>query len=226
MTPDLPRITVVTGGYGSGKTEVSIALAQLLRRTSNQGSRVALVDLDIVNPYFRSRDADSRLAGQSIEVIAPAGALKLADLPALPPGISGAIADTAARVVIDVGGDPAGATALGRYSPELTGQGYEMLFVINPYRPHTGSVEAVLDVLLRVEKVSRLKVTGLVNNGNVMEYSGMAELRRGQEIAEQVGKELNLPVRFAACKPDLAIAARDELDIPVLELAVMMRPPW
>ena len=220
------RITIVTGGYGSGKTEISIALARHKRRIHGNDVQVSLVDLDIVNPYFRSRDKAETLESEGIHLIAPEGALRQADLPALPPAIGGAILNPAVQLVIDVGGDPAGATALGRYSADLKRQGFEMLMVINPYRPHTDTAEALVQLLRRIESVSRLTVTALVNNGNMMQYSGLAELLHGQEIAGEVAKLCGLTVRFAASSTALLPEAQKTLSVPVLELASTMHPPW
>ncbi|HSL93911.1 MAG TPA: ATP-binding protein [Bacillota bacterium] len=220
------RISIIIGGYGSGKTEVAMALARHKRQTYDPGVKVSLVDLDIVNPYFRSRDKAEMLESEGIHLIAPEGALRQADLPALPAAIGGAILNPEEQLVIDVGGDPAGATALGRYAPDLIKQGYDLLMVINPYRPHTGTPEALLDLLQRIESVSRLKVTGLVNNGNVMEYTGLAELLRGQDITSQVSEISRVPIRFAASSAALVKEARETLPVPVLELAATMHPPW
>jgi hypothetical protein len=220
------RITIITGGYGSGKTEVAMALARHKRGLFAPDVKVSLVDLDIVNPYFRSRDKAEVLESEGIHLIAPEGALRQADLPALPPEIGGAILNPQEQLVIDVGGDPAGATALGRYSPDLTRQGYELLMVINPYRPHNRTPEELIELLRRIEAVSRLSVTGLVNNGNVMEYTGMAELLHGQTVAAKVSEICGLPIRFAASSAALLPEARQALAVPVLQLAVTMRPPW
>lgn len=220
------RITIITGGYGSGKTEVSMALARRKRLAAAPDVKVSLVDLDIVNPYFRSRDKAEVLESEGIHLIAPEGALRQADLPALPPAIGGAILNPEEQLVIDVGGDPAGATALGRYAPDLLRQGYEMLMVINPYRPHNDTAEALMDLLQRIESVSRLCVTGLVNNGNVMEFTGLAELLHGQTVTRRVAELSGLPVSFAASSAALLAQAEQSLDVPVLELAVTMRPPW
>ena len=220
------RISIITGGYGSGKTEVAIALARHKRSCHGADVKVSLVDLDIVNPYFRSRDKSEALEAEGIHVIAPEGALRQADLPALPPGIGGAISNPVEQLVIDVGGDPSGATALGRYAPELHKQGYELFMVINPYRPYTGTAQDIMVLLRRIESVSRLSVTGLINNGNVMEFTGIAEILHGQTIAQQVAEMSNLPVKFASCAPEVAEAAAEALSVPILRLSIAMRPPW
>ncbi len=220
------RITIITGGYGSGKTEVALALARMKRAAFAGDVGVSLVDLDIVNPYFRSRDKAGTLESEGIHLIAPEGALRQADLPALPAEIGGAILNPNEQLVIDVGGDPAGATALGRYSHDLTRQGYELLMVINPYRPHNDTPEALIELLQRIEAVSRLSVTGLVNNGNLMNYTTLDELRHGLSVSQKVSEACGLPVKFAATAAALLTQARNALAVPVLELAVTMRPPW
>jgi hypothetical protein len=146
--PDLwsNRITIVTGGYGSGKTEVSINLALRKRQFYPLEERVSLVDLDIVNPYFRSRDRASHLLEKGIYVIAPEGSMRTADLPALPAAIGGHIQDARQHMILDVGGDPAGATALGRYSSDITKAGYDMFLIINPKR-YVRFITAYISVL-------------------------------------------------------------------------------
>ena len=220
------RITLVTGGYGSGKTEVSVGLAHLKRGAEDAQRTVALADMDIVNPYFRSRDQAIQLKEQGIELIAPEGQLRTADLPALPAGIAGAIKNAQVDLVVDVGGDPAGATALGRYSRDLQQSGYEMLMVINPYRPHTATKDEIVDLLRRIESVSRLKITGLVNNGNVMEFTEIKHVVQAHSIVSSVAEATGLPIRFVSCAAALLTEVRKAFDLPVLPLSLVMRPPW
>lgn len=219
------RVTIITGGYGSGKTEIAINLA--LEKSTVSTVDVALVDLDIVNPYFRSRDKIEELKARGVRVVAPMGTLRTADLPALPPAISGSILDDAQPVVIDVGGDPAGATALGRYKYDLTAAPHDLLLVVNPNRPHTRTAQDVVTLLRLIEEKSRLRVTGLCNNANVMEYTEPMDLVRGQQLLDEVSALTGVATIFTACVPALASEVTRLLpQYPVLPLRLTMRPPW
>lgn len=221
------RVTIITGGYGSGKTEIAINLSLVKRLFFQENISVSLVDLDIVNPYFRSRDKMRELEVKGIHVIAPGGALLTADLPALPPAIGGSIGDERQQVVIDVGGDPAGATALGRYKYDLEANPYDLFLVVNPNRPHTSTAAGVVELLRMIEHKSRLQVTGLCNNSNVMEYTTLADLRKGQELLLEVQAITGVGIAFTACVPQLASEVSKALpQYPVLPLRLSMRPPW
>jgi len=225
--PVLSRISVIVGGYGSGKTEVAINLSLCKRAQGGGLSRVELIDLDIVNPYFRSRDKITELEHRGIELVAPAAWVRSADLPALPPTISGSILGRDSDVVIDVGGDPAGATALGRFSRDLAPEQHDMFMVVNPYRPHTDTVQAVLSLLTMIEHKSRLKVTAFVNNANLMEYTTIAHLERGQALLDELKSQTGLSTAIVSCVPSLASAAvalwPSRAGLP---LKLTMRPPW
>lgn len=221
------RVTIITGGYGSGKTEVAINLALAKRRELPRAATVALVDLDIVNPYFRSRDKIAGLEQRSIKVVAPEGALRTADLPALPPSISGSIMDPDQHVIIDVGGDPAGATALGRFKYDLDNTPYDFYLVANPNRPHTRTPQELIEMMRLIEQKSRLKATGLCNNSNVMEYTVSKDLIHGQAILDKVTEATGVPTVFVSCVPKLAKEVQQLLpQLPVLPLLLTMRPPW
>lgn len=218
------RVSIVTGGYGSGKTEVAINLA--LQKHSFYQEEIFLVDLDIVNPYFRSRDKLDELARQGVRIIAPEGELRTADLPALPAEIGGALHDPLRHVVLDVGGDPAGATALGRYSHTLTAAGYDMLMVVNPKRPHTKDLKSLMELIDRIEKVSRLKITGLCNNGNMMQFTTIEHVLLAQELLLELSATTGIPLSLVSCVRDLVHEVEQRLDTAVLPLSLSMRPPW
>ena len=221
------RVTIITGGYGSGKTEIAINLALAKSSSESHSKPIALVDLDIVNPYFRSRDKIVELANRGVHVIAPEGALRTADLPALPPSISGSILDETQHVIIDVGGDPAGATALGRFKYDLSNTPYDLYMVVNPNRPHTRTAGDVAELLRLIEQKSRLTVTGLCNNANVMEYTQAADLVKGQQLLSEVTAITGIDTVFTACVPELVDEVTRLLpDRPVLPLRLSMRPPW
>lgn len=183
---------IVIGAYGSGKSEFSLHLAQSLNTPEHE---VVLADMDVVNPYFRSRDVQEEFAALGIEVIAPEGQFRHADLPMLSPRIKGAIENPAKTVILDVGGDPAGCRTLGRFVDAATLRGYEMLFVVNTFRPFTSSVEEVLRMKDQLEFASKLKITEFVCNNNLMEYTTPEVVQQGIDILAECGRLTGLPFR-------------------------------
>lgn len=189
------RIKILTGHFGSGKTEIAINLAI---KEAKHFSKVALNDLDVINPYFRSRDVGEHLGKLGVELIAPKGILASADLPIVSPEIYRVLQDKSYRVIIDVGGDKDGATALGQYYHHLKEEDYELLFVINSNRPYVSTVEGVINTIHQIETVSRLKVTGLINNTNL----GCSEttvdiLLDGIKLSEEVSEKLGIPFLYS-----------------------------
>lgn len=184
------NLYIVIGAYGSGKSEFSIHLAQSLNHSGNQ---VVLADLDVVNPYFRSRDVRDEFAHLGIEVIAPEGQFRHADLPMISPRIKGAIENRAQTVILDVGGDPAGCRALGRFVDPINTRGYEMLFVVNTFRPFTTSVEEILQMQANLEFASKLKITEYVCNNNLMEHTTLEVMQKGINILDECSDKTGLP---------------------------------
>ncbi|PID29133.1 MAG: hypothetical protein CSB55_02140 [Candidatus Cloacimonadota bacterium] len=183
------ELIVVIGAYGSGKSEYSINLA---RMKNEQGENVALADLDVVNPYFRSRDVRDKFAKEGIEVIAPEGEFSHADLPMLSPKIRAAIADRNKTVILDVGGDPAGCRTLGRFRKLIAERGYRMLQVINTKRPFTSNKEEIIKMKEDMEFISKLKVTEFICNSNLMEYTTEEIVAEGVNTVEDTAKEVNV----------------------------------
>lgn len=204
-----PWLTVVTGHYGVGKTNLSLNLARDLRRA---GRAVTLVDLDIVNPYFRSTDNQSFLDAEGIRVLGPVYAASNLDTPSLSPGIDEAILGAGHQavggghavsnldfgneqaVLIDVGGDSDGARALGRYQPNIVAGDYRLVFVVNLHRPETATVAANLELLRGIEETSGLKVSTVIGNSHLKQFSSvddiLATVAATAEIAQQAGAEL------------------------------------
>ncbi|MDK2882484.1 MAG: hypothetical protein PWP58_820 [Bacillota bacterium] len=216
------RIVIFAGAFGSGKTEIALNYALYLARN---GQKVSLVDLDIVSPYFRSRDIAAELAGQGIEVIAPAGELAQADLPVIVPRIYGALADPELTVVIDVGGDDPGATALGQFSDELKKRKYAMLLVVNTCRPFTRDVPSIAKMRETIERATHLKATGFIANTNLGSETTSSIVRSGLEVLQEASKSLGLPVVAAAVRADLALELED-LEINIFPIKIILKPPW
>ena len=195
------RITLLCGHYGSGKTNVAVNVAFDLK---NKYDTVAIADLDIVNPYFRSKDSSEDFEDKEIRLICSEYANTNVDIPALPPDMYALTDDKRIRAVIDVGGDDRGALALGRIAPKiLEEKDYEMLMVINCYRPLTRDLESTLEVMQEIEQACKIPFTGLVNNSNLGKDTCEEDVLKSVEYAEQVSKATGLPIKMTAVEQGL-----------------------
>ena len=190
-----PGLTIFTGRFGSGKTETAINFALTLAQDANPHPPI-LVDLDIVTPYFRSREMVERMAQQGVEVVTPAAVGQHLDTPAITPQILGAIQRVERAVVLDVGGDKQGARALGQFSPAIRQRGYTMHFVVNPYRPFTDTLNGLRAAIAEIESSSRLRVSSLVSNPNLMAETTWEQVVAGHARIEAFAQELDLPIAF------------------------------
>jgi len=215
-------IVAFTGRFGSGKTEVAIAYALAARE---EGRAAAVVDLDIVTPYFRVGDLRSRLAEKGLEVIAPAGALASFELPAVPREAAGALRRENAHVILDVGGDPAGARLLGVYATEIAARSYDMWLVVNPFRPASDLPQTIADQAQAIEAVSHLRFTGLVANPHLGHLTQVSDIEAGLDQVRRGADRLGLPVVFLAVEAAL-LDRVPRLDLPVLSLRRLLRCPW
>lgn len=225
----MARVVVLTGAFGSGKTEIAINLALRWARRDEDDTpgRVALVDLDVVTPYFRSRDLSNVLSEFGVELVSPLTYGRYSEPTALTPAILGAIQDTSRTVVIDVGGDPAGAHVLARYSGYLAETDHELNLVVNPRRPATATVDGVVRMAREIEAASRLRFAGLISNPNLMADTTTDTIREGHEVVLQAAARLGLPVRWLCIA---ATHARGRLTIdpatPLLLLKRYLLPVW
>ena len=217
------RILVLVGNYGSGKTEISLNLALKLAR---RGEKVTLVDLDIVNPYFRSSELNELLEKEGVKVYAPSFAMSTVDVPSLPADIQAVFADKSRRVIFDVGGDDTGAAALGQYKPYFDQDDVEVLFVVNAFRPLSGDADSVCDLMLRVAGRSRLSPTAVINNANVAWETEESDLVRGEELLREVSTRMNLPIGYLCAKQDILDKLPDHLSGERIAIDILMRPEW
>ena len=215
---------IIIGAYGSGKSEYSIHLAQELKDT---GKDVVLVDMDVVNPYFRTRDVRDEFAKIGIEVVAPEGAFSHADLPMISPRIMGMIQNQEKTVILDVGGDPAGCRTLGRFVDEIKIRGYRMQLVVNTKRPFTSNVEEIATMLNMLEFSSKLKVTELVCNTNLMEDTSAKIVEEGIRITQQAAELLKLDFSHYTVLDEYAERVPDGLlGKTRLVMTYMLKKPW
>ncbi|MGI5857458.1 MAG: hypothetical protein ACOX64_13530 [Candidatus Merdivicinus sp.] len=189
------KIYLITGHYGSGKTNFAVNLALDQRR---QGKTVTLVDLDIVNPYFRSADFSVMLEKAGIKVISPVYANSNLDIPALTGAVDAVFDNGGECVIIDVGGDDAGAIALGRYAPAIARHSYELWYVVNRYRYLTQTPEDALSVLRDIEAVSRLHPTGVINCSNLGQATSGDAVENSADFAAQVAGLAGIPMCYTA----------------------------
>ena len=220
------RLIIVVGNYGSGKTEVAVNLALALVR---QGAAVQLADLDLVNPYFRSREARELLEAEGIRVVVPPRRLASSDLPIVVPEIRGMLRPPSGTCnIFDVGGDDVGARVLGSLSPELGEGDYELWQVINAQRPFTDDADGCIAMQHSIEQASRLRVTGLLANSHLIDETTVETVLEGWRVAQEVARRSGLPIRAVAMLERLAgaPALADAIDAPVLPLRRTMVPPW
>ena len=204
------RVTLFAGHYGSGKTNIAVNYALRLAR---EGKRVALGDLDIVNPYYRAKDSAKELEERGIRVISSFFANSNVDLPALPQEIYAITDDRRWTCVLDVGGDDRGALALGRLVPAIREENdFEMLLVVNRFRPLTRDAESVMEVVAEIEAACRLPFTGIVNNSNLGAETTAEDVLGSLAFAEEVSRRSGLPIRMTTIEDKLLPALQGKIE--------------
>lgn len=203
------RITVISGHYGSGKTNIAVNLAMELKKSYN---KVALADIDIVNPYFRSKDSETLLEKNGIKLICSPYANSNVDIPALPQEMYSVTDDKTLRAVLDVGGDDRGALALGRISPAIKQENdYEMIYVVNFYRPLTQTVDLAIEVMREIETAGKIKFTSIVNNSNLGKETTKEDVLSSVEKTEVLARAVGLPIKFTSVDENLYDSLKDEI---------------
>jgi len=221
---NLNGLVVIVGNYGSGKTEISINLAVNRRRA---GLNVAIADLDLVNPYFRTREARIVLTDLGIKVILPPEQYLHADLPVLSPSIAGMIRDSGDLMILDVGGDDAGAKVLSTLADAFSGRRVHMLQVINPLRPRTSTVSGCLTMRNEIEEAAQLPITGLIGNANLIDETRTEDIYSGYEFVQSVAQESGLPLEFITVSQELLPKIdMKRLLCALLPIARQLVPPW
>ena len=199
MIRDLKDFVVVTGHYGCGKTNFSINLAL---ESAAGGRKVTIVDMDLVNPYFRTSDYREMLESKGIEVIAPVFGHTNLDIPSLPASMY-SIFDSKDMVIVDVGGDDVGSTVLGRFRPKFEGLDYDMLYVVNRFRNLTATPEDAVEILNEIKAVSGLSPTGIVNNSHLMAETDEHVIAEGIDFAKKIASVTGLELKCNTLRRDL-----------------------
>lgn len=230
MAFELRRVTALIGPYGSGKSELAIGLAyhasEQVARGGTAVTRAVLGDIDVLKPYFRSREVSDSLRQAGIGLLAPAGALANSDLPILSPELRGSVIRSDTQVILDVGGDPVGARALGSISDVVGACEYDLLLVLNRYRPFMDTVERVLQQARQIAAAASLPITGVISNTNLLEETTEQDVRWGLEMSREVAAALGVDVRLLAVSEHLAEAfSQPAADLPpVVAIRRRMRP--
>lgn len=207
---DYKRLTLIAGHYGSGKTNIAVNLSFDLKR---QGlDRVAIADLDIVNPYFRTKDSMEQLTERGIELISSPYAGSNVDIPAIPAEMYALTDDTSISAVIDIGGDDRGALALGRYIPAIVKENdYSFYMVINCYRPLTSDVASTMEIMAEIEQAAGIKFTGVINNSNIGADTRKEHILNSLDYANEFAQVSGLPLVMTTVDASLFDSLKDEI---------------
>ena len=207
---DIKRVTLFAGHYGSGKTNIAVNFALYLRTL---GKRTAIADLDIVNPYFRTKDSARELAEAGVELISPQFANSNVDLPALPAEAYRLVEDKTLYAVMDIGGDDRGAYALGRYAPFIREENdFQMAFVANPYRPLTRTPEEALEVMREIEAAGGLPFTAIVNNANLAHETTAEHVLAAADYMAELSRLSGLPLWMTTAEEHVAKALQGKVE--------------
>ena len=224
MEINLTGIVVIVGNYGSGKTEVCINLA--VRRKLG-GIDVRIADLDLVNPYFRTREARGALSELGIEVVLPPKQYLQADLPILSPQVAGMIRQPSQLTLLDVGGDDVGATVLATLEDKLKLKPLKVLQVVNPLRPFTETVEGCLKVREQIERASKLSVDGIIGNANLIDETTVDDIHDGYDFVNNLCERSGLALEFITVSRELlSVVDSKQFACPVLPIDRQLVPPW
>ncbi|MCU0726361.1 MAG: cobalamin biosynthesis protein CbiA [Planctomycetes bacterium] len=217
------RLLIIVGNFGSGKTEVAVNLALDLARSQS----VCIADLDLVNPYFRCREAQEEMEALGIRVVYPKGEYRAADLPILLPEVRGAVGDPERLAILDVGGDDAGARVLSALADTIVAREHDLLMVVNANRPFTADVPGCARMKEAIESSSRLRVTGVISNTHLMEETDAGTVRAGITLARSFAASEGIRFECAVADRGRAeeLAAEGERG-PFLVIERKMLPPW
>jgi len=221
MVFDNSRVMAIVGHYGSGKTEIALNIALSMQKS---GRRARVVDMDIVNPFFRSAECAEKMRALGVEVLYPEFALSAVDMPTLGAEVRRAFEDDGCISILDIGGDDAGAAALGGFANQLNALGAEMYYVINPYRPRSRDIEQIKTMFSLIEARSRMKVSGIIANPNMGRETTPEIIRDGEPLIAEVAEKLGVPVIAECVREDIAEGFAGGWDVfPIQRFLV---PEW
>ena len=225
MVADDRRIRIITGHYGSGKTEFAVNYVKKLRESVD--GRVAIADLDIVNVYFRSREKKEELEEKGIQVIASNLDTAVADVPAVSGAMTMPVINKEYQYVVDLGGNDVGTLVLGRIKPLLDHAEADFFMVVNAYRPNTSTPEGIIEQMENLEYAAGLKVTGFINNTNLVRETTAECLLHGDEVLKVVTKRTGVPVKYVSYVKDVMTEEIPEgLSGELFPMEFNMRKTW
>ena len=197
----MKRITIFAGHYGSGKTNIAVNTALKMKK---EGKDVVIADLDIVNPYFRTKDSLDRLEKAGIKLISSEYANSNVDIPAIPQDMYSVVDDKTHYYIVDLGGDDRGAYALGRYSDKIKEEdSFEFIFVFNKYRPLTPDAESAIEVMREIETACNMKFTAIVNNSNIGDLTDASAVLTSVPESDKLSLLTGLPVKYTSAEKSL-----------------------
>lgn len=215
------RLTILCGHYGSGKTNIAVNMAFDL---ASQRDNIAIADLDIVNPYFRSKDSEQEFRKKNIRLICSDFASSNVDLPSMPADLYAITDDKSLSVIMDIGGDDRGAYALGRLRPAILEENdYEMLMVVNKFRPLTPDAPSTIEVMREIEAACGIPFTGIINNSNLAGETTAEDVLGSISYAEEVSKLSGLPVVLTTVEKSLYDELNDKIS-PLFSLKLQKKP--
>ena len=217
------RIRIITGHYGSGKTEFSMNYAIKL---AGLGEKVALVDLDVVNLYFRSREKEELLKDHNIRLIGSSIRANAVDIPAISGEVLAAFDDESYQAIIDVGGDPAGARTLVRYDKYFIEGNYDLFFVLNANRPETQTAQKALEYMVKIEDTCRGKVTGIINSTHLLKSTTAEDVIKGNKLAKELSEITNIPIKYNVALQSIVKNLPGDLEGEIFPINLYMREEW
>ena len=228
MIFDDKRIRIIVGHYGSGKSEFSVNYAmQLAKQNKDPNKKVAIADLDVVNPYFRSREKEDFLAQIGVESFSSPLKNSTLDLPAVSAEIRKPVIDETYEYVMDVGGDDVGARVLGSIKDIMKKSDYDMFLVINANREYTTNADEVIRYMHSIMGASGLNITGLINNTHLLWDTSTEDILKGEKLAKEVSEKTGIPLKYTVYPSYLDISTiKDEISSEIFTVDMLMREKW
>ncbi len=217
------RIRIIIGHYGSGKTEFAVNYALELAKRNR---KVALADLDIVNPYFRSREKENLLNKHNIKLISGYIKGSGSDLPSVSGDILGPLQNKTYDIILDVGGDSVGSRALARFKEYWIPGNYDMFCVINANRHDTSTLDGAVDHIKSMEATSGARVTGLINNTHLLWDTTVEDVLKGQELCKEVSQALQVPIKYISALQEVAQGLPTNIEGTIMPIKMIMREDW